>query len=323
MSKNSLTTLDVFAAYRTILDRDPENTEVLHQQLGQASTMKELRRRLLQSPEFLKNNWRDCIGPVAHSQVTRRRQSVQLDCDPEQLEAMFDHVSRIWNKLGTQDPFYSVLSEPNFRSENFDANKSSYEEKGEKEVDRLFRELNTAGEINRDSEVVELGCGTGRVTIPLAKRFRTVTGLDVSRPHLDLALEYCEKEKLSNITLMEIQSVSDLKIPPFDLFYSQIVLQHNPPPIAAYIVGEIFASARPGAYIVMQAVTHINDYVFDPAQYLKQAGSIDDQELHPVPLEYIIRRAYENGLRALNVYRDGNISDHNITSTKFIFRREG
>jgi SAM-dependent methyltransferase len=47
----------------------------------------------------------------------------------------------------------------------------------------FFRELATAA----DGPVLELGCGTGRVTVPLAEAGISITGLDRSRPMLDIA----------------------------------------------------------------------------------------------------------------------------------------
>lgn len=37
---------------------------------------------------------------------------------------------------------------------------------------------------------VELGCGVGRVTVPLAKRFVQAIGLDISSAHLRVAQEH-------------------------------------------------------------------------------------------------------------------------------------
>ena len=44
--------------------------------------------------------------------------------------------------------------------------------------------------------VLEVACGTGRITLPIARAGLDVTGLDVSRPMLELARRKAEAERL-------------------------------------------------------------------------------------------------------------------------------
>lgn len=45
--------------------------------------------------------------------------------------------------------------------------------------------------------VLEVACGTGRITLPIARAGIEITGLDVSRPMLDLARRKAEAENLA------------------------------------------------------------------------------------------------------------------------------
>ena len=53
-----------------------------------------------------------------------------------------------------------------------------------------------------DGKVLELGCGTGRITIPIARTGHKIWGLDVSEPMLDVFREKAKKEnKITNDNL--------------------------------------------------------------------------------------------------------------------------
>lgn len=70
-----------------------------------------------------------------------------------------------------------------------------------------------------DSEVLELGCGTGRVTVPLAKKSKHLTGIEISEPMLDQAKAKCQENNVSlildDITSMSLNKKFDLIIAPF------------------------------------------------------------------------------------------------------------
>ncbi len=56
--------------------------------------------------------------------------------------------------------------------------------------------------LRQTDTVLDIGCGTGRLTIPIAKRVKYVYGIDVSKEMLKIAKEQGEKEGLKNIKLI-------------------------------------------------------------------------------------------------------------------------
>ncbi len=64
--------------------------------------------------------------------------------------------------------------------------------------EKQVEELN----LKRTDVVLDIGCGTGRFTIPIAKRVKTVYGIDVSKEMLKFAKRESEKEGLKNISLI-------------------------------------------------------------------------------------------------------------------------
>lgn len=69
--------------------------------------------------------------------------------------------------------------------------------------------------INKKLEIIDLGCGTGNIAIPLAKRGHQVTGVDLSAEMLAVAQEKMREHRLE-ITWTE-QDMSQLSAHPADL----------------------------------------------------------------------------------------------------------
>lgn len=74
--------------------------------------------------------------------------------------------------------------------------------------------------------VLEVACGTGRITLPMARAGIEVTGLDVSRPMLELARRKAEAEHLQ-LAWLE-QDCRDIRVPQaFSLIFSATnAMQH-------------------------------------------------------------------------------------------------
>jgi len=59
-----------------------------------------------------------------------------------------------------------------------------------------------ANELN--GNVLEVGCGTGRITIPLARAGHQVCGVDISQPMLDILAEKLKKESKATVENLEV-----------------------------------------------------------------------------------------------------------------------
>jgi len=101
-----------------------------------------------------------------------------------------------------------------------------------------------------DARVVEIGCGTGQMSLYLARAHRVVIGADLTRASLTLGVEAARRFELNQVQFIE----TDLHHPgmragAFDVVYSSGVLHHTPDPSAAF--ARIVRLARPGGMIVL------------------------------------------------------------------------
>jgi SAM-dependent methyltransferase len=101
-----------------------------------------------------------------------------------------------------------------------------------------------------DARVLDLGCGTGQMTIFLANGKRRVVGADLTRASLALAADAARRFGVEQALFVE----TDLRRPGlaegrFDVVLSLGVLHHTPDPRAAF--GAVTRLARPGGVIVL------------------------------------------------------------------------
>lgn len=113
---------------------------------------------------------------------------------------------------------------------------------------RFARLLDAA--IPGDARIVEVGCGTGQMSLYLARADRVVIGTDLTRASLLLGSQAARRFAIGGALFVE----SDLARPAlrqgvFDVVYCSGVLHHMPDPRGAF--SHVVRLARPGGMIVL------------------------------------------------------------------------
>jgi 2-polyprenyl-3-methyl-5-hydroxy-6-metoxy-1,4-benzoquinol methylase len=101
-----------------------------------------------------------------------------------------------------------------------------------------------------DARVLDMGCGTGQMSLYLARADRVVIGADMTRGSLLLGAAAAKRFGLDRVRFVE----TDLQHPAlrsgaFDVVYSSGVLHHTPNPRSSF--ARIAQLARPGGLIVL------------------------------------------------------------------------
>lgn len=57
--------------------------------------------------------------------------------------------------------------------------------------------------ISKEDSVIDLGCGEGSITIPLAKKAKKITGVDSSKKMLEILENKCKDQNINNVEVIE------------------------------------------------------------------------------------------------------------------------
>jgi len=101
-------------------------------------------------------------------------------------------MREFWDERADEDAFFFVDSRESYRGSDRDRFWAS----GPADLDAILGRLDVG--ISPRDDVVEIGCGVGRLTRPLAARCRTVRAVDVSGRMLELARRH--NPELANVT---------------------------------------------------------------------------------------------------------------------------
>lgn len=311
----------VVEAYRLILGREPESEDAISNHMAAHKDLESLRLAMLHSPEFrrvaLYSPW---LLPM--DECPRIDVETETDGD-DRLRLLFERVAQSWNALGASEPYWSVLTDEAFRLDSFSQHARLYLESGESEVLRLMAWLDRNG-VKPESlgGCLEFGCGTGRITRWLAKCFERVLACDVSEPHLKLAREHLEKAGCRNVEFRLMATLSLLdELPPADLIFSVIVLQHNPPPLIAHILRKLLDALRPGGVAFFQLPTYSRGYRFEVAKYLRSKARADSVEMHVLPQAEVFSIVASHSCEMLEVLPDSCVGDPDWISNTFLVRK--
>jgi SAM-dependent methyltransferase len=101
-----------------------------------------------------------------------------------------------------------------------------------------------------NARIVDVGCGTGQMSLYLARGDRLVVGADLSRPSLRLGAAAARRFGLDRVLFVETDlQRAALTMGGFDVVYSSGVVHHTPDPRATF--ARLVRLARPGGTIVL------------------------------------------------------------------------
>ena len=305
-------------AYRIALGREPENEAAVRSHCAHGPTIAQLREVFLSSHEFVT---RMHMPPPPQSGLEPALAIDRADRD-DLRDRLFRHIAASWSHYGETEPHWSVLTFDEFRNEHLGENLDAFNASGERTIRRFLATLARNGlELPAGAHCIELGCGVGRLTRWLAPHFASVTALDVSPGHLALARKHVA-DHATNVDFRQLTRLEDLAaLPVAQVFFTFLVLQHNPPPVTEAILDGIFARLAPGAIAFFHLPTYIPDYRFDLDAYLADRENDLGMEMHALPQKEIFRIAERHGLDTLEVLNEAN--EHRMVASYFLMQKRG
>lgn len=312
----------ISSLYRTLLRRQPDPAGLAHH-VGRIKSagLDQVISAFVSSDEF-----RSLIGSAANPAWLSNKQNMQVTTHvaPDELDRLWAHVAEVWSRYGEEEPYWSVLTDERFRVGADEATMAEFYASGLGDVERLEDWLARSGIPCADLNVVaEYGCGVGRATRWLVDRFASVRAFDISKPHLQAAEQYLSRLGRRNVEFIHVRDRTALaRLGGIDLFFSIIVLQHNPPPIIADILARACAGLRPGGVAFFQVPTYSQEYSFDTASFWRDTAASKSMEMHFVPQVEILKIAAQAGFQILEVQPDYCVGNYDKwVSNTFLMRK--
>jgi len=157
-----------------------------------------------------------------------------------------------WKQWGEQDPYFAALSQKKFRKENIESNRKEFFESGAEFVSGVVGiAIRHFGQFNFGS-ALDFGSGVGRVTIPLAQRFKSVMGVEISEAMIAEAQRNCQRFAVWNVDFVKSDDYLSWVAQKFDFVTSCLVLQHIPPKRRMTIISRLLKVLNLGGVIALQ-----------------------------------------------------------------------
>ena len=193
---------------------------------------------------------------------------------------------RDWEDLATLDPLWAVSGKRSATIEEFLGT-------GETEIDTVLRESHRLGLPARHERALDFGCGLGRITQALARRFEWCDAVDISEGMLQRARELsAETPPNCSFHLNDRPALELFPADHFDFAYSSFVLQHMPSRgVAAHYIRELMRVTRRDGLVVFQMPAHLPVWnraqlrrrAYAPLRQLGVSGAVLQRlRLHPV-----------------------------------------
>jgi ubiquinone/menaquinone biosynthesis C-methylase UbiE len=136
-------------------------------------------------------------------------------------------MKEMWNKRAHEDAFYYV------ESAFWDGDINKFFALGEERATLLLKPVFDLTQIDpSNTRLLEIGCGVGRFSRAFARKFKTVTAIDVSEQMIAKASELSPQSEYPGLTFQATDgtSMSCIASETIDFVFSYEVFQHMPSP---------------------------------------------------------------------------------------------
>lgn len=234
--------------------------------------------------------------------MTAPPQEIEWTADRVAMRAMITKIAAAWEAYGAVAPYHSVLSSDEYVPERFDENRISFFGSAKDDLELILGLLCRIGRSPSDfTRCLEFGCGVGRVTAQLATTFSEVVAVDVSYPHLQLAKEYIQELGHQNVSFLQATPDDLHPRTKYDLWFSRLVLQHNPAPVTLEILNKMFTGLSVGGVAIFHVPTYQNGYYFKIIDYLRDSLPPENMHMHVTPQKPILELAWRHDCVLLDI----------------------
>jgi len=163
-----------------------------------------------------------------------------------------------FESLASEDPLWTVLSDNSKKGGRWDI--EEFYGTGEPVIEDLGKRLEKASLSFQGSSAIDFGCGVGRLTFPLGKRFRQCYGVDISQSMIDYAQSQSERGPNCQFMVNASERLDGFENDSIDFIYTAIVLQHIAPRYTLNYLQEFSRILAKGGILAFQLPSHLNPH---------------------------------------------------------------
>lgn len=154
-----------------------------------------------------------------------------------------------WDHFGRANAFGAILTGSDGSLAAWDAD--AFFAAGRADAERFVARLTSLAPSVPRTDVLDFGCGVGRVTRALGDHFQRVVGVDVARSMIDRARSRNQNPRCSYV-VNEAPHLRCFRDAEFPVVYSRLVLQHIRPGLVRRYIPELVRVLAPGGVLMFQ-----------------------------------------------------------------------
>ncbi len=199
---------------------------------------------------------------------------------------------------------------------------------GESDVSRFVGFLRKHAHLSPPlGDVLDFGCGVGRLSRAWASRAKSVTGVDVAPTMIQMAEKVLREFPNARVCVNVENNLRQFSDKSFDVVASYITIQHIPPAAALTYLSELCRLLRPGGVLIFQAITERKPgdwkgWLGDWFPWLVEIHHrlIKGFRVFVTPEKSIFRLMQSMAMETVAIEEDPG-AGKNVTSRIFIFRK--
>jgi len=230
-----------------------------------------------------------------------------------------------WVEIGKAQPFFGVLSNEKYLAQNLDDEAvAEFYESGRADISSTIAKLSQMqGRPFTSNAAIDFGCGTGRLSLAMARHSSVVHGVDVSPAMLEVAAQQAGRSGITNVKF--VRSIPDVEV---DWVNSLIVFQHIPPRRGINLLEELLRHLRPGGAISLQLTffkdrSHMGELQRDLAEYRYDGESVQllttaqdnppgAMTMYDYDLNAVLSTVFMSGIGELVVHHTNHSGCHGV-----------
>ena len=239
---------------------------------------------------------------------------------------------RHWDKFARTDPLWAVLTVPGKEGRRWTP--EDFFATGESDIATALAAVGRAHPRLRQGRALDFGCGVGRLTQALARKFDQITGVDLSVDMLAHARRFNRHgDRVSYIhtTAADLACFADGS---FDLVLSLITLQHVAPEYSRRYIAEFIRVCAPDgvAYFQVPAKSFLGQsqrFTFYPPSLIKRIwrrlnrslAAAPTMDMHVLPRDEVIALISEAGGEVLAIEESAKAGQDFMSYTYLVRKR--